>query len=283
MSNPDINRAHYEIVYRAIDVGRIVERVENVDDFLNDATQTDTSWVGIFCSNFRSSLAGKRVLELGAGDGLLTLVMAALGATHVVAVDITQHTERAISEAASKLNLFDSVTVQIGDFRSLDLGSELFDLVVGKAFLHHLTHDEEDEYLARTAEVLTLNGEARFFEPAQNNLLLDELRWAIPVPGRPSSLNRKAFKEWKKLDPHPERDNSSSHYRRVGEKYFEQVQIVPLGGLERFHRILPSGSFNRKYRRFAFRVERFMPMALQSTLARSQTIIMRQPRIAIYR
>jgi len=79
-------------------------------------------------------------------------------------------------------------------------------------------------------------------------------------------------------DPHPSRENSADNFRRLGLTYFEEAIIVPVGGLERFNRLLPQGRFNRRYRRLAFKIERVLPLELQMWMARTQTIIFRRPR-----
>ena len=152
------------------------------------------------------------------------------------------------------------------------------DFVIGKAFLHHLTHDEESDALAEVASVLGEGGEARFFEPAVNSRLLDRVRWMVPVPGRPSSLARRAFREWREADVHPPRDNSSDHYVAAGRPFFERVQVVPLGCLERFYRLMPRSRFQRSYRRWANRAEERLPQALRRSAARSQLIVFGAPR-----
>lgn len=270
------NRAHYDLVFQATDRDQLLDKVRNFDAFLDEATVTDTSWVGLYVGNFRHNLRGRRILELGAGDGLNALIMAALGAD-VVAVDIAAESARVIRDVASRIRLSGEVEALTGDLADMDFASGGFDYVVGKAFLHHLTHEQEDAYLRAVSKVLRPYGEARFFEPAQNSEALDWLRWTIPVPGRPSSLNRGAFREWRARDPHPERDNSSAHYRRVAERYFRDVEILPLGGIERLHRVLPRLG-NRAFRRLAFRLEAAVPRPIQLRIARSQTLLLRQPR-----
>jgi hypothetical protein len=117
----------------------------------------------------------------------------------------------------------------------------------------------------------------RYFEPAVNNKFLDLLRWLTPVPGRPSKLQSKKFEKWKISDPHPDRDNSSEHYEKIGEAYFCETKIVPIGSIERFHRILPK-KYNRKFRRFAFRLEKKIPYSINLSFARSHLIEYRLPK-----
>lgn len=279
MTNIEINKRHYDEQLRKINRNAIIERVRNVKAFLDDATVTDTSWVAFYehGGSFRNHLRNARILELGAGDGLNALCMAAWGA-EVVAVDISIVTPTIVDSIARELGLQSKIKALAGDFREMSFELASFDFVVGKAFLHHLEHDVEEIYVEKAAKLLRNNGECRFAEPATNSQALDKLRWMVPVPGRPSCLSTKAFHDWKMKDPHPSRENSADHFRNLGLKYFEEATIIPVGGLERFNRLLPQGRFNRRYRRFAFKVERLLPLELQMWMARTQTIIFRRPR-----
>lgn len=274
-ANIEKNKKHYDELYAQIDVDSVVKTVSQADKFLADATRTDTSWHGLYQENFAKKLPGKRVLELGCGDGRNALLMAALGAD-VVAVDISEGSEIAIRKAADQLKI-ENITPITGDFTLLDFEKNSFDFIVGKAFLHHLTHDLESDYLKKMTELLKADGEVRFFEPAVNNKWFDKLRWIVPVPGRPSSLNRKAFQAYHDADAHPDRDNSSGHYRQAASRYFGKVKITPLGSIERYCRLMPNGNFRRRYRRWAHRVERYIPLPLRFAFARSQVIICHQP------
>ena len=202
--------------------------------------------------------------------------MAKLGAD-VVANDISSESGRIIQQAASELGL-QNLRPLTGDFATLPIEEHSFDIVVGKAFLHHLTHEVETEYLAKVSRLLKRGGESRFFEPAVNSQWLDQLRWMVPVSGRPSSLSRKAFAAWKASDPHPDRDNSSEHYQKLGETYFNDVFVRPIGSIERLCRIMPKGKWNRSYRRWAHRMETKLPMFFRRLAARSQLIVFRNPR-----
>jgi 2-polyprenyl-3-methyl-5-hydroxy-6-metoxy-1,4-benzoquinol methylase len=209
---------------------------------------------------------------------LNALVMAALGA-EVTCIDISEESPPLIRAAADALGLASSVDAICGDFTEMSLDVPTpFDFVVGKAFLHHLTHEQETQCLRRAAEIIRPGGQARFAEPAVNSALLDACRWLVPVPGRPSRLDREAFRAYIEDDPHPERDNSTAHYVTQGERFFERVEIIPIGGLERFSRFLPQSAFNRRFRRGALRVERWLPYALQLLIARAQTIVLSSPR-----
>ncbi len=272
------NEEHYDQSYSEVSVQAIVSKISDFDSFFSDAVLTDTSWHGLYQNDFAGELKGKRVLELGCGDGMNALAMAKLGA-EVVAVDISSESARIVNEAAQQLNLQQRVEGLGGDFTALPFEDQSFDIIVGKAFLHHLTHELEREYLEKAAELLKPDGEARFFEPAENSRWLDALRWMIPVGSRPSSLNKRAFKQWQDNDPHPDRENTSSAYLGCAREFFEEVEVFPLGSLERLHRLMPQGSLNRKYRRWAHRADTKLPQSIRLSYARSQLLVYRCPKV----
>jgi SAM-dependent methyltransferase len=278
------NQAHYDAVYRRVAIERLVDSLRrwrdvdgSLEQWLQDATSTHMSWHGFYYEGFASRLCGRRVLELGSGDGSNACVMAALGAD-VTANDVSTEAMKIITQVARGARLPNLRAIP-GTFDAAPLEAGSFDYVVGKSFLHHLTHEVEAGYLARIGGLLRREGEARFVEPATNNKLLDTLRWAVPVPGRPSALRRAAFRSWKAGDPHPDRDNSSAHYVAVGRRFFEDVRIVPFGSVERLHRLLPRNRLQRGFRQWANRFEERLGMGFRQAMARTQTIILRRPRV----
>lgn len=274
-SNLSTNKQHYDTRYADIDIESIVQKLEAGDTFLRDAILTDTSWHGLYYGDFRERIRGKQVLELGCGDGLNALIMAQLGA-EVTAIDISEKSQYIIHAVCERTGL--SVHALAGDFSLAPFPLHSFDFVIGKAFLHHLTHELEDQYLAKIVTLLKPDGEARFLEPAINSKFLDDLRWLVPVPGRPSKLNRRAFARWKESDPHPTRDNSTQHFVAVGQQYFAGVDTVMIGSIERLCRLLPAGNFQRRFRRWAHRVEPRLPGWFRHSAARSQLIIYQEPK-----
>jgi SAM-dependent methyltransferase len=273
--NIQTNREHYDHYYRAVNVGGLVGKLRNPQQFLARAKRTG-SWYGVYHDGFAERIGGKSVLELGCGDGLNALLMAALGA-RVVAIDISAESERIIRKASGILQL-EHITPVTGDFGQIPLAPASFDFVVGKEFLHHLSPELETYYMQKVASLLTPTGEARFVEPAVNSKALDTLRWMVPVPGRPSILKRRVFAKWKAEDPHPERDNSSAHYLTQGQRYFGDVRIVPYGSIDRFHRFLRKGEACDRFRVWAHGIEPKLPYWFRRRAARGQLIVYRHPR-----
>lgn len=85
-----------------------------------------------------SLVAGKRVLELGAGVGFVGLVAAHLGAAEVVQTDY--HPEAlALCRSNAMLNGIVNTTIQKGDWRSWPSALTGFDLVVAADILYERT------------------------------------------------------------------------------------------------------------------------------------------------
>lgn len=274
--NQEKNRIFYENLYKDYPVSNIIHWVNNLDVFLNASLTTEASWYALYQGNLQNRLKGKKVLEMGCGNCVNASIMAALGA-EVYANDIASASGKIIKEVNDKVKFDYPIKFVEGDFLDNDLKSGMFDYVMGKAFLHHLTIPEERLFLKETARLLKSEGEARFFEPAVNNRILDEIRWHIPIKGRPSKFNKTAFREWKKMDPHPERSFSSAHFKKAGEEFFGEVQIMPVGTLERFSRFMSWGKKRERFKSWALKNEKKLPVFINKNLTRSQLIVFKKP------
>ena len=114
-------------------------------------------------------IAGTRVLELGCGDGELTMQLVELGAAEVTAVDLSPGM---VELARRRMDAFQpgaSVTFQAAPAEETGLPAESFDLVVGKFVLHHLDWPQAADEIDR---VLAPGGRAVFVETSAFNPLL---------------------------------------------------------------------------------------------------------------
>jgi ubiquinone/menaquinone biosynthesis C-methylase UbiE len=85
----------------------------------------------------RTVACGPRILELGCGEGNLSLELASRG-VQVTGIDLsTKRIERAQSKAAS-LRLDTPPTFMAGDLNTISLQNESFDCVVAHDSLHHI-------------------------------------------------------------------------------------------------------------------------------------------------
>ncbi len=232
----------------------------------------------LYFDGLEDRLTDSRILELGFGSGKNSLIMAQFGA-EVLSVEISEKAVENLNFYADKLGLSERVHAVCSELNELQLEECSFDFVIGTHFLHHLTESQEQACLDEVSRLIKPTGEARFIEPAQNSLVLDWIRLAIPVYNRPSIFSRHKFSEFKAKDPHPERSLSSQHFRTVGKRYFNEVEIVPWGALQRFERFLP---YNTKrfwvLKNVLKHLEIVIPTPLHMIIARSQTIMYRKPR-----
>jgi len=116
---------------------------------------------------------GARVLEIGCGPGDLALWIARRGA-HVVTFD--QDLDRAA--ILKKIRPGENLSLELldGKLGSLDLPAGHFDVIVGQAWLHHLT-DDFPAYSAQLSQALKPGGCCLFLnEPLSHNPLFEVLR-----------------------------------------------------------------------------------------------------------
>lgn len=274
--NQEKNILFYNKQYSNYSIKNILWWLNNLESYLDNATKYEASWFALYQNNFRERIVGKKILEMGCGDCNNAAIMAALGA-EVYANDIASASGEIVRKLNQNYAFKHPIVFVEGDFLENKLISQSFDFVVGKAFLHHLTIPIERLFLKETARLLKPDGEARFFEPAVNSKFLDEIRWHIPVRGRPSKFNKAAFKVWKDNDPHPDRSFSSKHWETAGKDYFKEVEIIPVGTLERFSKMFGWGERRNKFKRWALKNEKFLPDSVNRTFTKSQLILYRKP------
>lgn len=112
----------------------------------------------------RETVPGKRVLEIGCGNGQYALRASQLGASYVLATDIS-HTRIAQARQYESPGVLD---FQIADVAQPIEG--VYDVIMGRAVLHHLDYQEALLRLAR--ENLHEHGLMVFYEPLGSNLLM---------------------------------------------------------------------------------------------------------------
>ncbi|MER3416160.1 MAG: class I SAM-dependent methyltransferase [Gemmataceae bacterium] len=111
---------------------------------------------------------GLRVLDLGCGHGLASLVLARRGGC-VVALDLSGEYICEAAQRARHNGLNQSLTWVQGDAERLPFAANSFDRVWGHAVLHHL---HTPTAMAEVARVLRPDGHAVFCEPWHGNPLL---------------------------------------------------------------------------------------------------------------
>lgn len=120
----------------------------------------------------RAAVANRVVLDYGCGDGETSQQLLADGARHVYGLDLS---DKAI-EIARRRGLRNA-SFEVGDAHHLPWADQSFDVVVGRAILHHLDLPVAMRELAR---VLRPGGDLFFVEPLYHNPLAALFRLLTP-------------------------------------------------------------------------------------------------------
>jgi SAM-dependent methyltransferase len=138
----------------------------------------DSTMAGI--AEFLGDLRDREVLELGSGMGEVTTLLARSGA-HVTAVDISPGSTAMARRRAELHGVDGAIDFVLAAGEQLPLEPDRFDVVVGKAVLHHLDVGRAAPELHR---VLRPGGRAAFAEPLGTNPVIAFARDHLPYPGK---------------------------------------------------------------------------------------------------
>lgn len=101
-----------------------------------------------------ADLDGKRVLDIGCGDGVYSIELLHAGAQEVVGVDAA---EKAIECAQKKAEGLQGIRFQTSDIYRLEKPEELYDVVIVRGILHHLYEaDKAIEVISRLAREIVI-------------------------------------------------------------------------------------------------------------------------------
>ncbi len=271
----DHNVITFESFYEEIDPAEIVEQARRVDAHLEELRAFYQAERLFWDEELRRRVQGKRVLEIGGGDGRNAIFLLMLGADHVTLQEITPSTARIATECARQLDISDRLDVRIGNPLEIDFGPA-HDVVLGHLVFHHIPTPIEDEFAEMMSANTADDGWLRIVDPAVNWEALDRLRWLLPAPGRPSRLS-KNWDAWKAKDEHPDRDNSTEHVMAVFRRVFRNVEGETTAGLSRLHRWVDSERFHDPALRALNRLDSKLPHWLQHRIAANHSITATEP------
>jgi 2-polyprenyl-3-methyl-5-hydroxy-6-metoxy-1,4-benzoquinol methylase len=182
-------------------------------------------------------LRGKRVLDVGCGDGRSAMLLATLGA-EVVGIDISPGAVRLAQRRAEVNGLADRATFRCAPLETVDFPASHFDVVWCDAILHHLLHDL-DATTARFREWVKPGGVIMMFEPVNRSRALRRLRFAVAAPTAHTPDERP-------LEP-ADLDVIARRLPELEARYFRA-----LGRIDRF--VLPTGQYETapRWRRLAY-------------------------------
>jgi SAM-dependent methyltransferase len=172
---------------------RILPPEENFHTY----AQRSSTMVGV--SEFLGDLSDQQVLEYGCGLGEISTLLAKSGA-HVTTFDLSSKSVFTCRQRA-KLNGVDTkIKLAVAAGEHLPYADESFDVIFGKAILHHLDAGIGGCDIGR---VLKPGGRAVFVEPMGMNPILNFVRDHVPYPhknprGADRPLNYNDIQQWGK-------------------------------------------------------------------------------------
>lgn len=129
-----------------------------------------------FEDQVRPRAAGASVLEFGCGDSSYAVKLNQWGGA-VTAIDISDEAIEETRKAVADAGFLNATTLMRMNAEELAFPDETFDLVIGRAILHHLDLDKAYGAIAR---VLKPGGSAIFLEPLAHNALINLYRHFTP-------------------------------------------------------------------------------------------------------
>lgn len=128
------------------------------------------------------SLDGKRVLDFGCGSGWASIEYDRRGA-EVFTFDISQDNINVAKDNFKKNNVDGLIRIDKMAAESLQYDDESFDIIIGRAILHHTNMPES---IKEAHRVLKRGGKAFFIEPLNHNPLIKLYRKQTPEKRTPT-------------------------------------------------------------------------------------------------
>lgn len=153
---------------------RILQPEENFTTY----TQRTSTMVGVH--EFLGDLRGRQVLEYGCGLGEISTLLAKSGAK-VTTFDLSSKSVNTCRRRARLNHVDNQIRLAVATGENLPYADESFEVIFGKAILHHLDADIGWREISR---VLKPGGMAVFVEPMGMNPILNFARDHVPYPSK---------------------------------------------------------------------------------------------------
>lgn len=133
----------------------------------------DLSFLSNYFFGGLNSLKGKKILNLGCGEGTNTIKLAKKN--EVVAVDISEESIKVLKDKIEKEGV--EAKVLLMNAEDLEFEDEIFDIVYGVSILHHL---DLNKVLPELKRVTKKGGKLFFIEPSDHNYFINKYRQRTP-------------------------------------------------------------------------------------------------------
>ena len=179
---------------------------------INSIYQTTRASTSLFMEILDKTVRGKKVLEFGCGQNSYAVWMAERGA-EVVGIDISDEAIEQMRERVSTQSISDKVSFLRMNAEQLEFPDRSFDVIAGRAILHHLDLEKSLSEISRT---LRPGGIALFVEPLGHNPVINAYRNRTP--------------ELRTPDEHPLVMNdlrlAEKHFGKVTAHYFHLASLA---------------------------------------------------------
>ena len=156
------------------DVSALRYTDENIGRYLDPPA--DTVYPLEYAYHLLGDVRGKKVLDLGCGDGENTVILARRGA-RVLGMDISEDLIRVAQQRLAANGITSGVDFMVTSAHNISLDDESVDVVFGMAILHHLDLKLAAREIRR---ILRKGGRAIFQEPVRNSKVMSRIRDLIP-------------------------------------------------------------------------------------------------------
>jgi SAM-dependent methyltransferase len=171
-------RAHFNALTTAQN-GSLVMPAGNISRY--DRPPANTLYSLEYAFHLLDEIAGRRVLNVGCGEGLDAVILAALGAK-VIGLDISDAAVAVTKARAYANGVTDRLTALVADATALPVSSGSIDVILAAAVMHHVDIRRAAAELAR---VLRPGGVAVFVEPLAGPPLVQLVKRMLPMRRAP--------------------------------------------------------------------------------------------------
>lgn len=159
--------------------GTLVMAASNISRY--DRPPANTVYPLEYAFHLLGELAGRRILNVGCGEGLDAVILGALGA-RVIGLDISDAAVALTKARATANGVRDRVNAMVADAAVLPVATESIDGILAAAVMHHVDIPRAAAELGR---VLRPGGVVVFIEPLADPYIFGLVKRMLPLARQP--------------------------------------------------------------------------------------------------